>query len=133
MSFPFFYVHKLKYYLNPKNIPLKNTYTKTIKQQNVEGAEKAIAGTLISGGASVAGVGTVGKVVTALGFGNSIKTVLTGGNTHPLIIKERVYKKTNRTQSEKMRYYGYSIVDVYNKDTGKKVSSKKVSISKNSA
>lgn len=56
--------------------------------------------------------------------------MLTGGNTYPLTIKERVYEKTNRTKAEKQYYYGYAIIDVYNKNTGKKISSKKVTIGK---
>ncbi|MDE9980701.1 hypothetical protein O0I12_12420 [Staphylococcus pseudintermedius] len=110
-----------------------NTFTKTIAQQNKEDAEIAIATSLIGGGAAIAGVGTAAKLASALGFGSSIKTILTGGNTYPLVIKERVYEKTNRTQAEKQYYYGYAIVDVYNKNTGKKISSKKVTIGKTGA
>ncbi|MCL9700138.1 hypothetical protein AXF07_13895 [Staphylococcus aureus] len=107
-----------------------NTYTKTISQQNKEDAAIDIAATIIGSGGALAGYATAGKLATALGIGGSVKTLLTGGNTYPLVIKERVYEKTNRTNVEKQNYYGYAIVDVYNKNTGKKISSKKVTIAK---
>lgn len=104
-----------------------NSSTKSIKIQNRETMIEVIS-TAVVGTAVGYYSWTAGAVVTTLGLNSSVDTLITGemGAQFPLEIREYIYLADNPTAT----YGGYSVIQVYNADTGAYVESNRQQIAK---
>lgn len=104
------------------------SYVISIKQQNRQQAALELATTLAGGGLAKWGLTTTAKVIGAFGSLSTVSTLFTGdsGAQYPILVKETYYKANKPTST----YGGFVEILMYNKTTGKYLTTKKTIVGK---